>query len=197
MSTKERPIIFSGPMVRSILDGRKTQTRRIIKPQPAWVYGDTVPVKTADADPKGAIRCPYGKPGDRLWVRETFRIFCNVHDGGFPEDHFPCECRKVDAYRATIEHPEMVDWRSPIHMPRWASRILLEVVSVRVERLQDISEADALAEGGWEYKACPRHKDPRGSYRDLWESIHGNAQSWQANPWVWVVEFKRVEGGAA
>ena len=178
---KERPILFSAPMVRALLAGTKTQTRRtcnhpglkdlsyIVNCGDGW-WGD----EEGDFQ----ARCPYGQPGDRLWVRETFCDDWLADAGGV-------------AYRADGGmDAEMFDagctWRPSIHMPRSLSRITLEVTGVRVERLQDISEADAIAEGtpfpfgGWV-----------GGYQKLWESINGPG-SWDLNPWVWVVEFKRV-----
>jgi hypothetical protein len=166
---KERPILFSGPMVRAILEGRKTQTRRIVKPQPLCIAsGEWIMNGSA---------CKYGKPGDRLWVRETWWA---------PRDDVRGEYkREYIKYAATLDGMGQPTWKPSIHMPRWASRINLEVVSVRVERLQNISEEDARAEGIWQPN-WPL------SWRQLWESING-AGSWEANPWVWVVEFKRIE----
>lgn len=167
---KERPIILSGPMVRAILAGAKTQTRRVVKPQAMGQWGPVVP-------------CPYGRPGDRLWVREAWRP---VH-GGYSD--------LGARYRADFERDQTV-WRPSIHMPRWASRITLEVTGVRVERLQDISEADAQAEGSFEWAAeqdTPVRDldEARLVYLQLWQSINGPA-SWDADPWVWVVEFRRL-----
>lgn len=214
-AVKERPILFSAPMVRAILEGRKTQTRRIVKPQPQPPYGydsldPTHPIDygvrwenpgDGSKGPPGmwTKRCPYGKPGDRLWVRETWSIEAwgtgyeityradrthrELLEGrDYTEDADPW-CRYYDT--------QVGDWRPSIHMPRAASRILLEVVSVRVEHLNDINEEDALADGGWEYRSCPVHKSPVRSFADLWESINGK-KSWDANPWVWVVEFRRL-----
>lgn len=192
----ERPILFSAPMVRAILDGRKTQTRRIVKPQPP---SDCAPIRVEEFHPtvidrygdegpgapifgaydlggEWGVRCPYGQPGDRLWVRETWRAW-----GG--------TVRHVD-YRATTEIPRPADgWKPSIHMRRADSRIMLEIVAVRVERLQDISEADAKAEG------CQADPYDGPTYYDhfalLWRSINGQG-SWTTNPWVWVIEFKRV-----
>jgi hypothetical protein len=202
---KERPILFNAPMVRALLAGTKTQTRRVVKPQPregnditsgrgelAWQTGvGHFIVSTLPKAPKLFVeRCPYGRPGDRLWVRETFTAF----DVGFV------------TYRADFNSDPAEDrahgivWTPSIHMPRWASRILLEIVSVRVERLQDISEADAMAEGitvpncgcGWGLDGDLLSGTASGAYMLLWESINGHG-SWDANPWVWVVEFKRVQ----
>jgi len=172
---KERPILFSAPMVRAILDGRKTQTRRVVKPQP-------------NAD-NWTGKCRYGQRGDRLWVRETWQSLV-IHDGLSPSD-IPVG--------ADIQYPATYDgWvskrRPSIHMPRWASRITLEITGIRVERLQDISENDAVAEGV-EFWTPTVDVDPvpspRPAYRLLWESING-AGSWGLNPWVFVIEFKRV-----
>ena len=216
---KERGMIFNAEMVRALLDGRKTQTRRIMKVQPvlngnfyevfgaAWSKG----MKSIPAVPGHSLstRCPFGAVGDRIWVRETF---CPVDDTQYGGEKW------VD-YRATpkfeASHPagwdcapndaEALKWRPSIHMPRWASRILLEITDVRVERLNSISQEDAQAEGleltGWR----PTYSDPDSggevmtpydNFAELWSSIYGD-ESWQANPWVWVIEFKRVEGGAA
>jgi hypothetical protein len=201
-------MLFSAPMVRAILDGRKTVTRRVVKPQPLWVADPSVPFKTHDANPKGIIYCPHGKPGDQLWVREAFSgpRCMDASDG----------CKAVppskwgDGSRIWYwadGNPTEGDWTRPrpsIHMPRWASRILLEIVAVRVERLQDISEDDCLAEGIAQVvreklpgiQQCGEYDtidvDPVAEYRDLWESING-PESWAANPWVWVIEFKRLE----
>lgn len=184
---KERPILFSGEMVRAILEGRKTMTRRVIKPQPAGEWA--APGKTA---------CPYGQPGDRLWVRETWR------KTNWTDEPNRGEWRVF--WRATEKEDSRNNglWRPSIHMPRWASRILLEVVSVRVERVQDISEEDARAEGvEWqnERPCWVNYLDredwsptARDSFRTLWDSINAKrGYGWDANPWVWVVEFKKIE----
>jgi len=209
---KERPILFSAPMVRAILNGTKTQTRRIIKPQPLWVGDPSVPFKTSDCDPKGIINCPYGKPGDRLWVRETWQG--PLFYGEIPYDWNSDKYKNPEYcyYRASGHSCDFTDaddnyverWSPSIHMPRWASRILLEVVNVRVERLQDISEDDAIAEGCIKFpfeddhaytfskEDKTGHATHTGAYRNLWESINGPG-SWDLNPWVWVVEFKVIE----
>lgn len=180
---KERPILFSAPMVRAILDGSKTQTRRAAKGIA------TVHVRTgealADIDSAGPrVACPYGQPGDRLWVREAW-----------------ADCDKLVRYYATDDVHPLRKKRPSIYMPRWASRITLEVTGVRVERLQDISVDDSMAEGivlqpdGGYGLADSTHyhfTDPRVSYWSLWETINGPG-SVDANPWVWVVEFKRME----
>lgn len=144
---KTRPILFSGPMVRAILEGRKTQTRRVVKPQPA--HCADLPM---GKDLTFASACPYGQPGDRLWVRETWAVgtlFDYVRPSLLPKPD--CESKLAVDYAANprrIWHSEdQGRWRPSIHMPRWASRITLEITSVRVERLQDISHKDAIAEG--------------------------------------------------
>lgn len=212
---KERPILFSGPMVRAILNGRKTMTRRVVKPQPNFPFGCNRIVLEPDpwhndafegtaADGMGnqgqrqlvwycedyagnlvaqwSPKRPFAMPGDVLWVREThYRegVGCDV------------------IYRADPDAERDLDpaftgcaWIPSIFMPRWASRITLEVINVRVERLQDISEADAKAEG------VAMHGDDNAehAFAQLWSEING-ADSWTANPWVWVVEFRKLEGG--
>lgn len=185
---KERPMLFSGPMVRAILAGNKTQTRRLVKPQPQCFIGSGLPggwtPAVADGEGMRALKCPYGQPGDRLWVREAFcDDWKQSHgivyraDGGLDADMFDAGCK----------------WRPSIHMPRLASRITLEIVGVRVKRLQDISEDDTVAEGIPEGEVSPADAG-RFAYRLLWESINGPG-SWDANPWVWAIEFKRL--GAA
>lgn len=219
---KERPILFSAPMVRALLAGTKTQTRRIAlkalrHPDLGNLYSPGALV--LEKEPQHVIDrcCPYGQPGDRLWVRETFVQGWPCVDG--TPDQYDDEGNEKPIhtwYRATVSssfewatddggYTERIPWKPSIHMPRAASRILLEVTGVRVERLQDISEADAIAEGieeranagrdpaRWRVYGCADRytSDPVESYRSLWESING-AGSWDANPWVWVVEFARA-----
>jgi hypothetical protein len=177
----ERPILFSAPMVRAILSGTKTQTRRVVKGMALlWLRPDGFTPEFT-ALPENGL-CPYGQPGDRLWVREAWRAW---PDGV--------------AYRADISDADLADavhapWRPSIHMHRAASRITLEITAVRVERLQDISEADAKAEGVT--RPVPMLDDDPSTYvdafGDLWASINGPG-SWDSNPWVWVIEFRRVE----
>lgn len=197
---KSRPILFSAPMVRAILEGRKTQTRRIVKPQPsaveAYKHGEHAELSDPAAsiilrDDKGTgwnmcgpFRCPYGQPGDRekllLWVKETFS----------PQPHLNAKAY----YRATDPLVGVSKWKPSIFMPRAFSRITLEIVGVRVERLQDIGEEDARAEGCNEPSSRAMMQDARPwqtAYRLLWESINGKG-SWDANPWVWVITFKRI-----
>jgi hypothetical protein len=191
---RERPILFSGPMVRALLAGTKTQTRRISKPVRHPDLGNVYApgALVLEHEPQHVIDrcCPYGRPGDRLWVRETFGHFER-------NENFKPGCEVF--YRADGNCLELEPWRPSIHMPRWASRILLEITGVRVERLQDINEADALAEGSFtwagEQDTPVRDLDEaRLVYCQLWEEINGPG-SWDANPWVWVVEFERAEEG--
>jgi len=228
---KERPILFSGAMARALLDGSKTQTRRIVKDLPPWPITEIChdaggtgkwmpngPAPSGTGMAAGHWRlCPYGQPGERLWVRESWAIASKATDmvkvyyraseqQSHTEFHeyFPVAC----AGEMSATWPK---YRPSIHMPRWASRILLEIVSVRVERLNECSRKDAIAEGIHRYehvwrdseyplddvayepvKGWPtRYSCPIQAYQALWDSING-AGSWDANPWVWVVEFKRV-----
>lgn len=236
MTTKERPILFSCDMVRAILDGRKTQTRRPIKPQPpSYIDGlhgnklrQRAPYRLEHPetgaiigsgffdDDDRAYKCPFGVPGELLWVRETW--------GDRADYSELAACRTDRVYYAADGKKSGWKYRPSIHMPRWASRITLEAVSVRVERLQEITEEDAQAEGvepaerhcescGWtgrwddapfvseDNAPCPEcHRDTdsidqdamfRRGFSNLWHSIYGR-ESWAANPWVWSVEFRRV-----
>lgn len=195
---KERPILFSAPMVRAILDGRKTQTRRPVKGASGQPY-------TGDVTNFGT--CKFGQPGDRLWVREAWGItnMTRLNDGA---RHDQVTYRAGKLVHRSEDIPTPIDfsnwptswaddfipdnkkWRPSIHMPRWASRITLEITGVRVERLQDISERDAWAEGceGFDDDVSGG-KSGYSEFAELWESINGPG-SWDANPWVWVVEFK-------
>lgn len=196
---KERGLRCYDHEVRAIQDTRQTQIRRVVRYAKDRNRSgcDLAPCEIAgDVNAGDYSLCPYGKPGDRLWVRESFRIYDSSSECGC-SDH--CECHGYHGkpiYRADAADVE-AKWKPSIHMPRCASRITLEITNVRVERLQDISEADAKAEGvigekeaadaglGW-------YDKPRRAFRFLWQSING-ADSWEANPWVWVVEFRRVE----
>nr|UCQ29774.1 hypothetical protein DCF74_09710 [Edwardsiella piscicida] len=213
---KERPIIFNDEMVRAIISGAKSMTRRPMKVQPEspnfglrfiteskrksdegkyfWSISDACGLKMRS----NPFPCPFGAVGDRLWVREAWARY-NI--GGDSHDM---------AYRATVPNdwPEGGRWRPSIHMPRWASRITLEITDVRVERLQNITEDDARAEGvppaG---ELLPKYPDtyltPRGdfasarvAFQRLWESIYGD-DAWDCNPWVWVIAFRRIDTGIA
>ncbi|MFM9270910.1 hypothetical protein ACJ7V3_11685 [Halomonas elongata] len=225
---KERPILFSDEMVRALLDGRKTQTRRILKEQPPEgcgaiegpaMFAPTVFVRGAEhpgaevfgafsEDGEWSIKCPYGQPGDRLWVRETTirveehgyvgPIYRASENGAAILDHglapAPGDAVEVEPYELRL--------RPSIHMPRSMARLLLEVTAVRVQRLQDIGDSDAAMEGveeqGYDWIDY-LHRDEahvalsaRASFSTLWDSINGRG-SWNANPWVWVVEFQRVD----
>ncbi len=206
MSAKTRPILFSGPMVRAILDGRKTQTRRVVKPQPeyvgpaggqadpgswGWETSDGYWVLLDQSLPHSGyerrLRCPFGQPGDRLWVRECFAFGTQDKQVFYRADRLP-------------GHANTLRWRPSIHMPRWASRVMLEVTGVRVERVQSINPADALAE----WCSAEQHSGGLGdpcdelrllqSFQYLWDSINAKRGfGWEQNPWVWVVEFKKVD----
>jgi hypothetical protein len=201
---KERPILFSAPMVRAILEGRKTVTRRVVNQD--WIQSERLPIETAPGLfhfwCSGEHQCPYGRPGERLWVRETHFI------NDYREAKVP-EAERADTeiiYRADPlpcwegEESE-IRWRPSIFMPRWASRILLEITAVGVEPLQDITYEEAVAEGVHRDSGCREwtatdeggtcHKYPIPAFRDLWAGINGS-HAWDANPWVWVVGFRRV-----
>lgn len=205
---KERPILFSGPMIRAILSGQKSVTRRVMKTQPQKAPVDVVdgvPSWDSPTNYAGEVQmntqhgkpCPYGKPGDRLWVREAW---AQINVAQAPGESWVVY-RQCDN-RTDYGGP----WRPSIHMRRRDSRILLEITDVRVERLQDITEDQAEAEGveGC-IPSCPGPYDEHGnpecdcmnltyvqSFQALWENINGR-KSWDANPWVWVMEFKRIE----
>lgn len=236
---KERPILFSGEMVRAILDGRKTQTRRVVKTQPeqqstgwAWRHRQ-LDAGHCHTDLDAMVRlmeplCPHGQPGDRLWVREA-HLLDPPHDGTWGYyDYTDGAIENISAipkrfrnpkhvlYRASDDKPETLRWRPSIHMPRWASRIALEVTGVRVERLHDISEEDAKAEGVSptvfdEFDIAelvtnepesvdaellkqlgPGQITAKTNFAMLWDEINGKKHPWASNPWVWVVSFRRV-----
>jgi len=224
----ERPILFSGEMVRAILADQKTQTRRVVNPQPPgecrihYMLGHERWVTPVHGTPLRhtweawhgplyqnrpakylcgvhTVRCPYGAPGDRLWVRETWRGVSCIHyraDGaivhGGRMGGEPTDPRVVSTWEPTPEDLEGFRWLPSIHMPRWASRITLEITDVRVQRLKDISYDDVLAEG------CPL-PGPLASpadfdwYRALWDSLNkARGYGWNVNPWVWAITFRRV-----
>ena len=170
---KEHPILFSGEMVRAILNGRKTQTRRVVTQAKMQDATEDVIGLLWRA---GEIRCPYGTRGDSLWVRETFAIWGQFQDG-------PAYCYRADGDKAGIM------WKPSIHMPRKASRIMLSVERIRVERLQNITEDDAAAEG-IERNSGPYILD----FARLWDQINAKrGHTWSSDPWVWVVEFSLRE----
>lgn len=198
---RERPILFSGEMVRAIIGGRKSQTRRVIKPQPKlngemhgqpmWYWQSSrlnagYCHTNADAMCRLMVNCcPYGVVGDHLWVRETCWIY-----GGKDRDEvagYVADCgEKFSGYAQKVPS---------IHMPRWASRITLEIEDVRVQRVQKISEDDAKAEGAQEYgRGYPEMVTHRWGFEELWNQINAKrGYSWESNPWVWVVTFKRIK----
>ncbi|CAH0316342.1 hypothetical protein SRABI89_05052 [Pseudomonas koreensis] len=215
---KERPILFSAPMVRAILDGRKTVTRRPVKGSALKWLEEFAPEFVALSANE---LCPFGQIGERLWVRETW--YCDhfeVLKGPYlqPADMHDLDQSREDGelvYAADGLAPfeqEQPTWKPSIHMPRWACRILLEITDVRVERLQDgegetafesryVAEGiNRIHQGDGEYAFHPFKSepgpgswtDPFEAWRELWVSVNG-AGSWNANPWVWVVEFKRVQ----
>ncbi|HBS5459341.1 TPA: hypothetical protein MAJ58_004475 [Klebsiella pneumoniae] len=231
---KERGMIFNAEMVRAILDGRKTQTRRIMKLQPKpsksrpgdfWFsskklesmvhVSDLAPGNSPIADYHLFIQehcCPFGAVGDRIWVREAFRVHSRATDvatlvyKASERNSWTEQTHRVPV--AVCNKPATPEkWTPSLHMPRWASRILLEITDVRVERLNAISEEDARAEGiidggclnCGEPEPCGcanPEPDATDAFAYLWQSIYGQ-ENWNANPWVWVISFKRVEGGAA
>jgi len=211
MTTKSRPIIMSGDSVRAILENRKSQTRRVMKPQPPeWVrcWNGTNDACTkhvfcerdADDDCMGhwpeydtdkGVKCPFGAPGDRLWVREAWK------------PHWT----DIVIYKACNDEPHV--WKNPMFMPRKYSRLTLEIMNVRCERVQEINNVDAILEGieivafsedETFYSSKPNsrlHEEPRNAYADMWNEINGKRKgcSWADNPFTWVIEFKKIEGG--
>jgi len=243
----ERPILFSGEMVRAILAGRKTQTRRVMKPQPVgleldpdYMVNGECPSRWFRFDPDTNVRleyarpavrrkaskgqrektkgwqrsrygsdgpqwteseviglCPYGLPGDRLWVRETW-----------VSDQHGCVHYRADPGSYVVLDSWTTHWRPSIHMPRWASRITLEVTAVRVQRVQEISEEDAKAEGamyvdggeighsGWRHDFKDVFATAKASFSHLWQVLNGRRGfGWEANPWVWCISFRRIKDG--
>ena len=202
----ERGMIFNAEMVRALLDGRKTQTRRPIK----WKQTRFTEIGEREDGSKWPWSedaehacdfwhpCPFGAVGDRIWVREAFRVHSRATDvatlvyKASERNSWTEQTRRVPV--AVCNKPATPEkWTPSLHMPRWASRILLEITGVRVERLRSMSQDDARAEG---VIAASGPMEAGLAFRELWDSIYGE-ESWKANPWVWVIEFKRVEGGAA
>lgn len=210
-AVKERPMLFSAAMVRALLDGSKTQTRRVAKFKPRtpgcnlsfsamrvghYMTGNPragFVLHSGAGDSTFPLICPYGRPGERIYVRETF---CLDDDGHEEWPIFRADGTALPQ-RPTTRKPAR--WTPSIHMPRWASRLQLEIVAVRVERLNACSDVDAVAEGiglnpsaiGMKLTNPPGKSMALAMYSELWDSING-AGSWAANPWVWVIEFKRV-----
>ena len=212
---KEHPILFNTEMVKAILEGRKTQTRRILNCDhpvvtgfvPNGIHGYWKGTAKSDAVIQQyistfpfTIKCPFGIVGDRLWVRETFRLY---DADECPDADFPCGCPRhgTPLFKASHDCGDGEKWTPSIHMPRSASRILLEITNIRVERLNDISAADAKAEG-FDYSTHPSAIKmgyaigAKTNFRFAWEQIYGQ-NAWNKNPWVWGVEFRVIEGGAA
>jgi len=220
---KERPILFNADMVKAILEGRKTQTRRVMKPQPGLglddferyyhievgkyhpalidkdgeLYpGDEIFGAYTD-DGEWGCKCPYGQVGDRLWVRETFDyIFGDEGDYLI----YKADDYSLAWFNERKKDGSKITWNPSIHMPRWASRINLEITGIRVERLQEISEEDAKNEGvtphriDWDDNISPNVTiNYREGFIKLWDSINGKMYAWESNPYVWVIEFKRYE----
>lgn len=205
-TTKARPLLFSAPMVRALLAGRKTQTRRVVKPQPYIANEiDGTRYWNASGSVGGVIKlhpdfvacCPYGKPGDLLWVRETWAR----NENQTSDTHIDTSLMyRADGEERALDNGSEKAWSPSIFMPRKYSRMTLRITDVRVQRLQEINEADAIAEGitgphdvGYQAYQFPGDSKPRYSraaaaYEDLWGSING-ADSWVANPWVWCISF--------
>ncbi len=209
--SEERPILFGGPMIKAILECRKTMTRRVIKPDISSGFDAGHGPEDAKAgypfveDEYGNFHkatdfCPYGKPGELMWVRETF-------GPGLGDN--PTPTLGYVAYRADGEYPARLKdthvWRPSIFMPRWASRITLKITEARVERLQDISEEDAIAEGitgphdvGYQAfrvpgDSKPRYSSAKSAFADLWDSINAKRGfGWDTNPWLWAIRFERA-----
>lgn len=232
---KERPILFSGPMVRAILAGTKTQTRRVVRlPGGApWRLGhvdeDGASFARANRTVRGVevvtegweIPCPYGVAGERLWVRETWALVSADDHSAFTAraERMPAGKTLADTDGGLDRFIDLTDeqaewahahvdperWRPSIHMPRWASRLTLEISEVRVQRLQEISDEAAAAEGmdfrpidtfpgvkAWHAPDGWSHKTARGAFDHAWESINGKRAPWASNPWVWAITFKRL-----
>ena len=227
MTTKSRPIIMSSDSMRAILDGRKTQTRRVMKPQPicygennakpcysdffkvreyadeCYVYcekcGTACQYSVSGQDTIRHIKCPFGAPGDRLWVREKWGVTVD------------CETIYFADFIPNVHDVSIFRWRSPMFMLRKSSRLTLEITNVRCERVQEINNVDAILEGieivafsesenETFYSSKPNfhlHAEPRNAYADRWNEINGKRKgfSWKDNPWVFVLEFKKIEGG--
>jgi len=200
---KERPIIFSADMVRAILEGRKTQTRRVVKGLGSKL-GDEYMTELSNGELVETVTlCPYGQPGDRLWVRETWRPCQTPTHGDSMCVEFAASDYCMAGHLTTLNR---TSWKPSIHMPRWASRIALEIVNLRVERVQDVSDADIEAEGVTvKHDTVPPcgcidipnrgrvYSTALGCFAKLWDSINAKrGYDWSSNPWVWVIEFKQV-----
>jgi hypothetical protein len=193
---REKPILMSTPMVQAILEGRKTQTRRALNPQPI----DILPMNVSDEwvalteiNPNHGkvVKCRFGQIGDRLWVRETFKYGAIDIGGDFKAQdiwiYYKADGREFKPIKGKIGKYPHSGWKPSIFMPRWASRITLEITDIKVQRLWEITEEDCVAEG---------LKLLQGGivseYAVLWNKINGKKHHWKDNPWVWVIEFKRI-----
>lgn len=211
---KEKPIPFKAEEVRAILDGRKIQTRRVIKQDMSALVDPTImqvdgkkivafdpPQKPEQENPVIELKCPHGQPGDRLWVRETWTPWVFLED--YKEEEL---CQELVDYRATTKKTvSHYIWKPSVHMPRWASRITLEITDVKVGRLQEISEEDAVADVGFiadeDPYWAPTYNDPDSGGRPSgvvtfqfnWDETEKPEHQWDSNPWVWVIEFKRLK----
>lgn len=199
---KTSPIIFSGNMVLAILDDRKTQTRRVIKPQPPHDFGSWNNATLMSGTDGEDFGCPYGKPSDRLWVRETWAVFDfegpqdkpDAYSIGYRADdecnwfYPPAEQRDLRLEKwGNYADPDGY-WRPSIHMPRWASRLELEIIEIRVQRLRDIGQDDICQEGQ------PQGVEPIGWYCELWDALNAKRGfGWDTNPWVWILTFKTAD----
>lgn len=209
-SQKERPIIFGGEMVRAILENRKSQTRRVCKKQPIdnpvqhhlkggdfalWRFDFKNEVGDTYYD---TTRCPYGKVGDRLWVRETWMLYNHMGTfvGNIPKQ--PPKDLSVGYKADGLDKDNLFTWRSSRFMPKWAARIWLEITNIRVERVQDINEQDAKAEGVVRLNTYRTETPMIDMFRHLWNVLNAKRGfGWEKNPWVWEIEFKRVNDDPA
>lgn len=207
----ERPILFSGEMVRAILEGRKTQTRRLVTPGAGqeWLTPAAIDkvrrfapsahawwTMAVEDGHIGSVRCPYGQPGDRLWVKESYRLRADQDEKKPSDDWWKSGASWYEADGKGEPSGcggAMGKLRPGIFMPRWASRITLVVTDVRVERLQAISTVEAMAEGAAARPVADGTRSYTHGFRALWDSINGKRAPWESNPWVWVLSFQRLE----
>lgn len=200
---RERPILFSTPMIKAIIDGRKTMTRRLLKKQPLDILPMNVPnqwitLDVKEPEPHGkVIKCRFGVPGDRLWVRETFSL---IEENGAQKIIYRADYPEIDSLE--LEECGYTAWKPSIFLPHQYSRITLEITNIRVERLQEITEDEAGKEGIPECRKpqrdtcflCPFEKELCNvGFSNLWDSINGKTYPWSSNPWVWVIQFKKLE----
>lgn len=206
----EKPIIFSGPMIQQILVGNKTMTRRVVRDQESveplldnpgqgnWVHKNTLHPCDYTCTREPFDLCPYGKPGERLWVREAHRIVAFELSIGLAKVQYPADDSIWSHMPNKLPVTVSDRLRPSIHMPYWASRITLNLTNIKVERIQDISNEAAKAEGMDASESVERNDgspDYTVPFQNAWRLMHGvdNAQSWEANPWVWCISFRRLE----